>query len=130
MAEPGFCTAEYAQSLGRPTIPAMALTLRSLATAAKRRAQLAHVHVEQARHELAAANQELDDAIPTGDVSRIRGAHERTQEAEREVTEASEELEVVGELLSDGSEPERPGEQGAPGQGVRSLAKLLRQGRP
>lgn len=107
----------------------MALTLRSLASAAKRRAYRAHEHVEDAQRELVVANSELDSAIPSGDLGRIRHAHERTQVAERAVAEASHELEVVGELLTEGAEGERPAEANASGEGMRSLIKSLRQPR-
>lgn len=105
----------------------MALTLRSLASAAKRRARRAHEHVEEARQELAAANEELQVAIPSGDVSRVRDAHERTQSAERAVVEASEELDVVRELLSEDAGAERLAGASASGEGVRSLIKSLRR---
>ena len=104
----------------------MALTLRSLASAAKRRAQRAHDHVEEARRELVVANEELDHAIPSGEVNRIRHAHERTQGAERALAQASEELEVVGELLSEGDGTAPPAGMTTSGEGVRSLIKSLR----
>ena len=107
----------------------MALTLRSLASAAKRRAQRAHAHVEEARRELVVANEELEGALPSGDVTRIRHAHERTLGAERAVAQASEELEVVGELLSDPEEPVPAPGATTSGEGVRSLIKSLRPGR-
>ena len=107
----------------------MALTLRSLASAAKRRASRAHAHVEDARRELVAANADLDKAIPSRDVRRIRRAHDRTLGAERAVAQASHELEVVGELLSEGTEPGRPADTSSSGEGVRSLVESLRQAR-
>ena len=107
----------------------MALTLRSLASAAKRRAQRAHDHVEAARRELVVANEEFDEAIPSGDVTRIRDAHERTQGAERAVAQASEELEVVGELLAESEEAGPSAGTSASGEGIRSLIKSLRPGR-
>lgn len=106
----------------------MALTLKSLATAARRRAERAHGHVEEARQELAKANEELDSAIPSGDTDRIRQAHERTQCAEQAVVEASDDLDVVGELLSEAPEFVPPA-AAASGEGVRSLVKSLRQAR-
>lgn len=109
----------------------MALTLRSLASAAKRRAQRAHEHVEEARHELAVANAELDHAIPSGDASRIRDAHERTRHAEQAVEDASEELEVVGELLAEDVPASGSGtaQSAASGEGMRELLKSLRSAR-
>ena len=107
----------------------MALTLRSLASAAKRRAQRAHAHVEEARRELVVANEELEGAIPSGDVTRIRHAHERTQGAERAVAQASEELEVVDALLAERDEPVPSAGMTTSGEGVRSLVKSLRPGR-
>lgn len=75
------------------------------------------------------ANEELDKAIPSGDMTRIRNAHDRTQGAERAVEEASEELEVVGELLSEDDKAERPDSASASGDGVQSLLKSLRSTR-
>jgi hypothetical protein len=107
----------------------MALTLRSLASAAKRRAQRAQQHVQQAEEDLQVANSELDRAIPSGDVTQIQHARQRTGQAERAVADAAEELEVVGELLAEDGPVEHRAGSDASGAGVRGLVKSLRSTR-
>ena len=102
----------------------MALTSRSIASAAKRRVNMAQRHVHDAQEKLVTANQELAESIPTGDVGRIRYAHVVTQRAEKEVAEAAGELDVAGELLAEGPVPTAKAE--GSGVGVRSLVKNLR----
>lgn len=105
----------------------MALTLKSLASAARRRVQLAQAHVGIAHEQLGLANSELEEAIPSGNVERIRGAHERTQRAEEAVFQATGELEVAGELLAEDAQAPARGEASPSGMGVRSLLDTLRR---
>jgi hypothetical protein len=108
-------------------MPAMALTLRSLTAAAKWRAKRAQAHVHEAQQDLRAANAELDQAIPSRDVGRIEHAHQRTQQAEKAVEDASEQLEIVGELLTEGAQEGAAPEGTASGEGMRGLVKSLRK---
>jgi hypothetical protein len=107
-------------------MPAMALTLRSLASAAKRRAERAQEHLHDAQEQLAVANTELDSAIPSGDVARLQHARERTGQAEQAAIAAAQELEVVGVLLADDAQATRAPGSDASGEGVANLVKTLR----
>jgi len=79
----------------------MALSARSVAAAAKLKAQRASRKLADAEQELAKANQELQDAIPPTSTSRIAQVAKRTVAAEKEVHEAAEEVEAVKTLLDD-----------------------------
>ena len=104
----------------------MALTPESFTAIAQRKAQSAQVHVQVAEEELKEANEQLEQAIPLGDTEEIRVAHEHTQEAERAVIKASEELEVVSELLHPTLDKERPEKRS--GEGLRDLLGRKKQG--
>lgn len=105
----------------------MALTPRSLASAARRRVDRAQQHVHEAEEQLGEANKELAASIPSGDVNRIRYAHAVTQKAEKAVAGAADELDVAGELLSE--EPQADAGADASGAGVRSLIDSMRSKR-
>lgn len=105
----------------------MALTSKSLASAAKRRVDLAREHVHDAEGKLDVANKELEESIPSGDLCRIESAHVLTQRAEHAVTQASAELDVATELLAEGAEGQV--RKDASGTGVRSLMESLRSRR-
>jgi hypothetical protein len=80
----------------------MSLTNESLTGAVKRKTQRAHEMVKSAEGELEAANDALKEALPRKDFEAIANAAERTVSAEEDVREASQELEVVNELLENG----------------------------
>ncbi|TFZ06233.1 hypothetical protein EZ313_06200 [Ramlibacter henchirensis] len=109
----------------------MALTSQSIAGTVRRKARRAQENVKAAEGELIAANEELKEAMPRRDVEAIAHAAERTLVAEEEVRQAAHELEVVDELLDDGSAgpPAPSGTEGASGEGVRSLLPRLRRRR-
>jgi len=79
----------------------MALTLQSLAAAARRKTLRAKEHVEAAEADLQDANKHLEQAIPLGDTDEIKQAHEQTQRAEAEVAKAAKELQSAEQLLVD-----------------------------
>ena len=108
----------------------MALTSDSIVGTVRRKARRAQDNVRAAEEELAAANETLKEALPTRDVEAIAEAAERTVVAEEEVRQAAHELEVVSELLDDGSPPPgapAAGAQGASGEGVRSLLPWIKR---
>ena len=101
----------------------MALNQQSITNAAKRKALIAQHHVKDAEAELKEANEKLDKGIPAADQKTIVEVHRRTKVAERAVVEASEELEVLGELL----ESSAAGSAGTrSGEGMQSLMRTLR----
>src|SRR5205823_2958036 len=104
----------------------MALTAQSLAAAAKRKTVRAKKHVEAAEAELKQANRKLEKAIPLGDTEQVQQAHEKTQEAERAVAVASQDLEVATELLdqADPNSTDSP-RAGNSGEGTRGLLRAL-----
>ena len=105
-----------------------ALTPDSIAGTVRRKARRARDNVAAAKEELAAANQTLKEALPRRDTDAIAQAAERTVVGEEEVRQAAHELEVVDELLDDGS-PTAPagGSEGASGEGVRSLLRRIKR---
>jgi hypothetical protein len=108
----------------------MTLTPDSLTGTVRRKARRAHDNVKAAEEELAAANETLKEALPRRDTEAIAQAAERTVVAEEEVRQASHELEVVDELLDDGSPapvPTAGASKGASGEGVRSLLPRIRR---
>lgn len=107
----------------------MALTPQSIAVTVRRKARRAQQNVKSAEEELTAANDALKEAIPRRDVEAIAQAAERTVVAEEEVRQAAQELEVVDQLLDDGTPPAGPSgaASGASGEGVRSLLPLIRR---
>lgn len=105
----------------------MALTSKSVTSAARRRAERAYRKVKAAELELAAANTALHDAARIGSPEVI-SATSQTVEAERHVQEAGRELHMVAELLEDGS-GERQAPTGASGEGLHSLLPHLRNRR-
>ena len=109
----------------------MALTPESIAGSVRRKARRAHDNVKAAEEELAAANQTLKEALPRRDTEAIAQAAERTVVAEEEVRQAAHELEVVDELLDDGSPGKAPSPGPAAGagsgEGVRSLLPRIRR---
>lgn len=106
----------------------MALNSRSLAAAAKKKAQLAQSKVLSAKTELDAANSALKRALPKRDIPSIAEAAKRTVVAEEELVTAAEELEGVNHLLDDqlasGGGP-APGRRS--GQGAKSVVPHLKQ---
>ncbi len=109
----------------------MALTTDSIAGTVRRKARRAQDSVKAAEEELAAANETLKEALPRRDTEAIARAAERTVVAEEEVRQAAHELDVVNELLDDGSPaPATPAgaSKGASGEGVRSLLPRIRRG--
>ena len=78
----------------------MPLTDNSLTRAAKKKAASAGEKARLAEGELAAANEELTEAIEHREpVQIIKRAHFRTQVAEKAVAEAAHDIEVVEVLL-------------------------------
>jgi len=106
----------------------MALTTESIAGTVQRKARRAQKNVKAAEEELLAANEVLKEALPRKDVGAIAQAAERTVHAEEEVRQAAHELEVVNELLADGSAAAVPVASGASGEGSRSLLPWLKRG--
>jgi hypothetical protein len=105
-----------------------ALTPDSIAGTVRRKARRARDNVAAAKEELAAANETLKEAVPRRDADAIAQAAERTVVAEEEVRQAAHELEVVNELLDDGTPaPPAGGAPGASGEGVRSLLPRIRR---
>jgi hypothetical protein len=107
-----------------------ALTPDSIAGTVRRKARRARDNVAAAREELAAANETLKEALPRRDTEAIAEAAERTVVAEQEVIQAAHELDVVDELLDDGSPRPTPGAsgaRGASGEGVRSLLPRIKR---
>lgn len=108
-----------------------ALTPDSIAGTVRRKARRARDNVAAAKEELAAANETLKEALPRRDTDAIAQAAERTVVAEEEVRQAAHELEVVNELLDDGSPTTTPppaeGAQGSSGEGVRSLLPRIKR---
>jgi len=106
-----------------------ALTPDSIAGTVRRKARRARDNVAAAKEELAAANETLRQALPRRDTDAIAQAAERTAVAEEEVGQAAHELEVVNELLDDGTAPTPPGggTHGASGEGVRSLLPRIKR---
>ena len=109
-----------------------ALTPDSIAGTVRRKARRARDNVTAAKEELAAANETLKEALPRRDNDAIADAAERTVVAEEEVRQAAHELELVNELLDDGSPTPAPAAddaKGASGEGVRSLLPRIRRRR-
>lgn len=110
----------------------MALTAQSFAAAARRKTARAKKHVEAAEADLKQANRELENAIPLRDTEQVQQAHERTQEAEKAVAVAAQDLEVATELLdqqlADQPSTESP-HAGNSGEGVKGLLHTLRNSR-
>jgi hypothetical protein len=104
----------------------MALSPQSIAKAVRSTASRAQRKVQEAEHELHAANATLLDALPRHDEQAIEHAARRTAKAESAVHAASEELEVVSHLLND-STSTLVSPAGASGEGLRSLVERLRQ---
>ena len=105
----------------------MALTDNSLAQAAKNKAASARHNAKLAEGELAAANDELKDAIEHHDsTAKVTRAHARTQVAEKAVALAAHDMEVV-EVLLDVAQGGSPAPvQGASGSGTGAVLKHLR----
>ena len=105
-----------------------ALTPDSIAGTVRRKARRARDNVAAAKDELAAANETLKEALPRRDTDAIAHAAAGTVVAEEEGRHAAHELEVVNELLDDGSPtPPVDGDRGSSGEGVRSLLPRLRR---
>ncbi len=105
----------------------MALTPQSIAGTARRKAQRARKNVQAAEVELVAANEALKEALPRRDVEAIAEAAERTVVAEEEVRQAAHELDVVDQLLDDGTPAPSPPTHEGGGEGVRSLLPLIKR---
>lgn len=101
----------------------MSLIPESIPVAARRKALVVENHVRDAEADLRQANLKLEKAIPVADKAAIMEAHEQTQSAEKAVIEASEELQVLGELLE--GDPPPKGSQS--GEGIESLLKSMRR---
>ena len=115
-------------SLGHINPAMTALTPDSIAGTVRRKARRARDSVAAAKDELAAANATLKQALPRRDTDAIAQAAERTVVAEEEVRQAAHELEVVNELLDDGSPtPPVEGAPGSSGEGVRSLLPRIKR---
>ncbi len=83
----------------------------SLTRAAKKKAASAREKAKLAEGELVAANADLRDAIDESS-AKVKRAHTRTQVAEKAVSEAAQEMEVVEVLLDvaeGGTKPDLPG---------------------
>jgi predicted transcriptional regulator len=104
----------------------MTLSPQSVAKAVRSKASRAHRKVQEAEHELHAANTTLIDALPRHDERAIEDAARRTMKAESAVHSASEELEVVSHLLDDTTSM-LVSPSGASGEGLQSLVERLRQ---
>jgi hypothetical protein len=86
----------------------MTQTDNSLTRAAKKKAASAGEKARLAEGELAAANEDLKDAIDHHDpLETIKRAHTRTQVAEKAVADAAHDMEVV-EVLLDVAQGETP----------------------
>jgi hypothetical protein len=107
----------------------MALSARSVATAAKLKAERASRKLRTAEQELAKANQELQQAIPADSAPVVARAAKRTIAAEKDVHDAAEEVEAVKTLLDDvpDDDPHRAGRRS--GEGSKSVLPHLRKNR-
>jgi hypothetical protein len=109
--------------LGMRSFSHMALTSRSVTSAAKRRAQRAFKKVLAAESKLVAANSSLRDASTRGR-SDLGEAANQTLAAEHDLREAAKELEVVTELLAEPAAG-TPSDDGRSGEGLDSLLPHL-----
>lgn len=106
----------------------MATTPDSLTQAAKKKAVSAREKARLAEGELVAANKDLSDAIEESS-PKVKRAHSRTQVAEKAVSEAAQEMEVV-EVLLDVAEgvASGPAVEGATDEGTKAPLKHLKPG--
>lgn len=105
----------------------MALTSRSVTSAARRRAERAYRKLKAAQLELAAVNAALRET-PRINSPEVASAASRTVQAERHVQEAGKELQMIAELLEEESAPSQI-LTGASGEGLDSLLPHLRNRR-
>lgn len=105
----------------------MALSLKSLAEVAQKRARRARASIQRAEARLKVANSTLERAIPNGHAKAIEDAHEDTKCAEHAVQSANEDLQVVEELLdTERSSDSAQYPSHATGEGLKSLVEMLR----
>jgi hypothetical protein len=115
-------------------IPAMkphspAITTDALTSVAGRKTRKVQKKLQEAEVDMRSANEVLAHAAaPSADTKEVHDAVERNAIAEKKVHEATEELEVVKEILdhAEGAGPATPPPAGRSGQGVKSLLPHLK----
>jgi uncharacterized membrane protein len=112
----------------KPNANAPAITSDALASVAGRKTRKVQKKLKEAEVDMRSANQVLiHAAAPSIDTKEVHQAVERNAEAEKKVHEATEELEVVKEILDHAhSNSPAPGAAGRSGQGVKSLLPHLK----
>jgi hypothetical protein len=113
----------------KPNANAPAITTDALASVAGRKTRRVQKKLKEAEVDMRSANEVLvHAAAPSIDTREVHQAVERNAEAEKKVHEATEELEVVKEILdhAEGAGADAPPPAGRSGQGVKSLLPHLR----
>lgn len=108
----------------------MALSARSIAAAAKKKAQHVQDKVRSAEHDLKVANETLQELIPTPNSARVRRAAARTAAAEIQMRQAADELDAVKALLDDSAQTAEPAAGHRSGEGSKSVLPHVKAGRP
>ena len=108
----------------------MALTARSIAAAARKKAQHVQDTVRGAEHDLKVANETLQEIAPVHSGARVRRAAVRTAAAEEQMRQAADELEAVKALLDDSVQPDDTPAGHRSGEGSQSVLPHVKASRP
>jgi hypothetical protein len=108
----------------------MALNARSIAAAARKKAQHVQDTVRGAEHDLKVANEALQGLTPAGSGARVRRVAARTAAAEAQMRQAADELEAVKALLDDSAQPDTAPAGRRSGEGSQSVLHHVKSSRP
>lgn len=108
----------------------MALSARSIAAAARKKAQHVQDTVRGAEHDLKVATETLQEIAPADSGARVKRAAARTAAAEEQMRQAADELEAVKALLDDSARVDEAGAGNRSGEGSQSLLPHVKASRP